>query len=75
MASRAKLDLVQQAELGTKGLVVSHLNDEEIVGHLMIGKANLVWFEKHEKRFGRKVTWEEFRDWVLAKPRVPATRP
>jgi len=75
MASQAKLDLVHQADLGNKGLVVSNLNDGDIVGHLMIGKANLVWFEKNEKKFGRKVTWEEFRVWILQKSRVKATRP
>jgi len=75
MASQAKLKVVHEAELGSKGLVVSHLDDDGIVGHLMIGKANLVWFEKNEKKLGRKVSWGDFRAWVMEKPRVKATRP
>lgn len=75
MASEARLDLVHEAQLGNKGLVVSNLDDGEIVGHLMIGKANLVWFEKNDKKFGRKVSWEDFRTWMLQKPKVKATRP
>ena len=75
MATNAFLDTVTKAELGNKGLVITVYQDDDILGHLMAGKASLVWFEKNAKARGRKVSWDDFRTWVMAKPEVAATRP
>ena len=75
MATDAKLSVVTEAQLGNKGLVVTVNQDGNIWGHLMIGKASLVWFEKNAKKKGRKVSWEDFHQWVMQKPEVSATRP
>jgi len=75
MASKAVLDFVHEAQLGNKGLVVSNHDDNGIVGHLMIGKASLVWFEKNKKTKGQKVSWDELRTWMMQKNEVSATRP
>ena len=48
MAISATLDIVSEAELGNKGLVIT-VKDADILGHLMIGKASLVWFKKNKK--------------------------
>ncbi|MBK6729030.1 MAG: hypothetical protein IPG63_17790 [Xanthomonadales bacterium] len=75
MATKVLLDTVTQAELGNKGLVVTIYQDDDILGHLMVGKASLVWFEKSAKKRGRKVTWNDFHAWIMAKNEVAATRP
>ncbi|OIR01855.1 hypothetical protein GALL_161570 [mine drainage metagenome] len=56
-------------------MVISVKLDDDIKGHLMIGKASLVWFEKGKKKNGHKVTWEELEGWFMSKPEVKATRP
>ncbi len=75
MATDAFLSVVSEAQLGSKGLVVTLYDESGIVGHLMIGKASLTWFEKHGKKRGRKVTWGEFHQWIMKRPEVQATRP
>lgn len=75
MATNAFLDTITQAELGNKGLVVTVHQDDDILGHLMVGRASLVWFEKGAKKRGRKVSWNDFHSWVMGKPEVAATRP
>lgn len=75
MATDAKLTLVTEADLGNKGLVVTVSKDGTILGHLMIGKASLIWFEKHAKKRGHKVSWDETRQWLTGKPESKATRP
>ena len=61
--------------LGTKGMVLTVKQDNHIIGHLMIGKASLTWFEKNAKKKGRKVSWSEFQGWILNKKEIPASRP
>ena len=75
MATDAFLTVVSEAQLGNKGLVTTVYDDTGIVGHLMVGKASLTWFEKHAKKRGRKITWSEFHTWIMRKPEIPATRP
>ena len=75
MATKVLLDTVMQAELGNKGLVVTVYQDDDILGHLMLGKASLVWFEKNAKKRGRKVKWNDFHTWIMGKTEVVATRP
>lgn len=74
MATTATLDVVHEAALGNKGLVVT-VKDADIMGHLMIGKASLVWFEKNKKKRGRKVSWADFQAWMMQKNEVEASRP
>jgi hypothetical protein len=69
------VSFAQEPELGSKGLVVSINTDNQIMGHLMVGKASLVWFEKNGKKQGRKVSWDELQKWFLTKPLTNATRP
>jgi len=75
MATNATLSVVPEAQLGTKGLVVTVKKDDDIFGHLMIGKASLVWFEKHAKSKGRKLFWDDFHKWIMQKAETSATRP
>lgn len=75
MAKNAALSVVPEAQLGTKGLVVTVKQDGDILGHLMVGKASLVWFEKHAKKKGRKLFWQDFHQWIMQKPEISATRP
>ncbi len=75
MATDAFLTVVSEAQLGNKGLVVTVQNEAGILGHLMIGKASVVWFEKNAKKRGRKVFWNAFHDWIMEKPEFVATRP
>lgn len=75
MATDATLSVITAAQLGNKGLVVTIKKDGNIFGHLMVGKASLVWFEKNAKRQGRKISWDQFHTWVMQQPEVSATRP
>jgi len=75
MATDATLSVATEAPLGNKGLVVTVSEDGEILGHLMVGKASLVWFEKNGKKKGRKISWSDFHHWMLRQPLVTATRP
>jgi hypothetical protein len=75
MATDAMLSVVTDAQLGNKGAIVTVKQDGNIFGHLMVGKAALVWFEKGAKKKGRKVSWEDFQAWVIQKPEVSGTRP
>lgn len=75
MATDAFLTTVTEAQLGNKGLVVTVYDEAGILGHLMIGKASLIWFEKHGKKRGRKIAWSDFHTWIMKKPESPATRP
>ena len=61
--------------LGNKGMVLSVKIDDEIIGHLMIGKATLTWFEKNARKSGRKVLWSDFQEWILTKKETTAARP
>ncbi len=61
--------------LGTKGMVLTVKYDDQIFGHLMIGKASLTWFEKNAKKKGRKVSWSELQKWILTKKEIQASRP
>ncbi len=75
MATEATLEVVKKASLGNKGVVVSVSEGDDILGHLMIGKASPVWFEKNAKARGRKVSWADFREWMLTKAEQKAKRP
>lgn len=75
MATKVVLDVVTEADLGNKGLVVTIHQDGDILGHLMVGKASLVWFEKNAKKRGHKVAWGDFRKWIKGKDEVATTRP
>ena len=75
MEQTAILSVVTEAQLGSKGLVVTVNQDGNILGHLMVGNAHIVWFEKSAKKKGRKVSWGDFHEWVMQKPEVKATRP
>ena len=61
--------------MGNKGIVITVDVDGEILGHLMIGKASVVWFEKNAKKKGHKISWNDFRAWIRGKPESKATRP
>jgi len=73
MPTSATLDVVNKAELGNKGLVITI--DGDVKGHLMVGKATLTWFEKNAKKQGYKVNWSDFEAWMKSKSKVSATRP
>lgn len=61
--------------LGTKGMVLTVKQGDDIIGHLMIGKASLTWFEKNARKQGRKVYWSDFQKWMLTKAPSTASRP
>ena len=71
----AILDFADKPKLGTKGLVVTVKVDDDIIGHLMVGKASLVWFKKGKKSKGHKVSWKDLQEWMLKKPEKTAKRP
>lgn len=73
--TNAILNVVPEASLGNKGLVVTVKKDDDIFGHLMVGKASLVWFEKHAKSKGRKFAWDDFHKWVMQRDESCAKRP
>lgn len=73
MATEASLNVTNKATLGNKGLVISV--DGDIEGHLMIGKASLVWFNKNAKKQGYKVSWQDFEQWITQRNQTQATRP
>jgi len=75
MATGATLDVVTEASLGAKGLVVTVKLNGDILGHLMVGKAKIVWFEPNAKKKGRIIPWKDFKEWVMTKPVGLATRP
>ena len=75
MATDAFMTLVSEAQLGNKGLAITVYDDAGIVRHLMVGKASLIWFEKHAKKRGRKVSWDDFRKWILRHQEMSASRP
>ncbi len=75
MATDATLSVVTEAQLGNKGLVITIKKDDNIFGHLMVGKASIVWFDKNAKKRGRKVSWEDFHQWIMQETEVIATRP
>ena len=72
---KTSFGFADEPELGNKGMVISVKRDEDIKGHLMIGKASLVWFDKNMKKKGHKVSWDELETWILSRPEVEATRP
>ena len=51
------------------------VTEDDFLGHLMVGKASIVWFEKNAKRKGRKASWDSFHQWIMQQPEVAATRP
>ncbi len=75
MANTATFSFANEPELGNKGMVISVKRDNDILGHLMIGKASLVWFDKSKKKKGHKVSWEELEAWFKIKPESDETRP
>ncbi len=69
------LSFADEPELKNKGMVLTVKDDDDIVGHLMIGKASIIWFKKNAKKRGYKVDWEELKTWFEAKEKIEATRP
>jgi hypothetical protein len=74
-AFRTTVGFVEEPELGNKGMVITVRKDNDIVGHLMVGKASLHWFDKNAKKKGNKVSWDDFIDFLREKPVVKVTRP
>jgi len=68
-------NFADEPKLGTKGIVMTVKVDDDIIGHLMVGKASLVWFEKNKKTKGHKVSWQNFRDWMTKQSEIGAIRP
>lgn len=72
----ATFSFADEPELGTKGMVVTVKVDGDIIGHLMIGKAHLTWFEKNKKKKGHKASWKDLRGWMTKSFKEgTATRP
>jgi hypothetical protein len=76
------LGFANEPELGNKGLVITVKKEneppdekKEILGHLMVGKASLVWFKKNKKTKGHQVSWEELEAWITKQPEGNASRP
>lgn len=61
--------------LGNKGMVLTVKQDGEIMGHLMIGKASLVWFDKNAKKKGHKVSWADLQLWMQGIAESDQSRP
>lgn len=53
-AFKATVGFVEEPELGNKGMVITVTKDDDILGHLMIGKASVHWFEKHKRSWHTK---------------------
>lgn len=65
----------EEPELGNKGLVITVKKDAQIIGHLMVGKASLHWFEKNAKKNANKVSWDELITWLKTHQMVKTSRP
>jgi hypothetical protein len=75
MAKNVKLTSLTDVELGFKGLVIKVQDGDDILGHMMIGKASIVWFEKNAKKKGYKANWEELIEFMNTRKMQTATRP
>ena len=63
------------SELGNKAMVITVKKDDAILGHLMVGKASLHWFEKDAKKTAHKVGWEKLIEFLEKRHSAKATRP
>ncbi len=59
----------------SKGLVITVKRGDDILGHLMVGKASLHWFEKKCEEKARKISWDELITFMRAKQLIDITRP
>ncbi len=69
------IGFANEPELGNKGLVITVKKNGDILGHLMAGKASLVWFKKSKKTKGHQVDWETFANWITTVKESDASRP
>ena len=74
-SSKTTFEFADAPELGNKEMVLTVKIGNDIIGHLMIGKASMTWFEKNARKKGRKVTCSEFQEWILTKNTTTASRP
>jgi len=74
-AFKTTVRFVEEPELGNKGAVFTVKKDGDIVGHLMVGKASLHWFEKSAKKKANEVTWDALIEFLKTQPAVKVTRP
>ena len=72
---KATVGFAEEPELGNKGMVITAKKDDEILGHLMIGKASLHWFEKSAKKRANKVSWDDLIAFMQRQRVVKTTRP
>jgi hypothetical protein len=75
MAFITTVGFVEEPELGNKGMVITINKDENIIGHLMVGKASLHWFGKNKKNKANKVSWDDLITFMKDKPVVNVPRP
>jgi len=74
-AFKTTVGFVEEPELGNKGVVFTVNKDDDIVGHLMVGKASLHWFEKNAKNKANKVTWDTLIEFLKTQPAATVSRP
>jgi len=67
--------IAEELALGNKGLVITVNSDDEILGHLMAGKASVHWYEKNAKTKSHKTSWKELIAFMKSKPIVDLKRP
>jgi hypothetical protein len=68
------LKLEAEVEIKNKGVSIL-VEDSAASGQLVLGKASVLWFKKHNKKRAHKVKLEEFISWLESKPEVEAVRP
>lgn len=73
-AFKTTVGFVEEPTLGNKGMVIT-VKKNDIIGHLMVGKASLHWFDKNGKKKANKVSWEDLITFLKGKPVVDVTRP
>lgn len=74
-AFKATVGFVEEPELGNKGMVITVTKDDDILGHLMIGKASVHWFEKHKKKLAYKTSWDDLIKFMKKQPSVKVAQP
>lgn len=74
-ALKANVSFVEEPELGNKGMVITLKKDDDIVGHLMIGKASVYWFKKHAKKLANKTVWDDLIKFLKKQQMVKVARP
>lgn len=74
-AFKTTVGFAEEPELGNKGMVITIKKDNNIVGHLMIGKASVHWYDKNAKKAANKASWDALISFMRDQPSVQVPRP